>query len=69
MPETRATRIIAAPPARVFESVAHIENFSKAVAGITNVEFLSESTTGVGTRVHRQLIQAAADVAFMRVGP
>ena len=45
-----ATRTIAAPVDRVFDTVAHIENFRKALPSITNVQFLTESKTGVGTR-------------------
>ena len=45
-----ATRRIKAPIERVFEGVAHIENFQKAVPDIVRVEFVSESRTGVGTR-------------------
>ena len=45
-----ATRTIAAPVERVFDTVAHIENFQKALPSITNVQFLTESKTGVGTR-------------------
>ena len=50
MGKTTVTRSIAATPERVFEAVAHIENFSEMVDSITNVEFLSEQRTGVGTR-------------------
>ena len=50
MEKTIVTRSIAAPPERVFETVAHIENFAEVVDAITNVEFLSEQRTGVGTR-------------------
>ena len=34
----------------VFDVVAHIENFRKALPHITNVEFLTEQQRGVGTR-------------------
>lgn len=44
------TRAIAAKPERVFDTVAHIENFAEVVESIINVEFLSEQRTGVGTR-------------------
>lgn len=50
MEKTIVTRSIAAPPERVFETVAHIENFAEVVDSITNIEFLSEQRTGVGTR-------------------
>lgn len=45
-----AARTIDAPADRVFETVAQIENFQKALPHITNVEFLTDSHVGVGTR-------------------
>lgn len=45
-----ADRLIHAPKAEVFELVARIENYSKAIATITNVEFLSDRRFGVGTK-------------------
>jgi carbon monoxide dehydrogenase subunit G len=45
-----ATRSIAAPVARVFETVAHVDRFQEAVPHITDVEFLTETHSGVGTR-------------------
>lgn len=50
MPTHTATRIIDAPPELVFEVIAHIQNFSKAVPHIEKVEFLTEQHEGVGTR-------------------
>ncbi len=50
MARTEVSRSIKAPVARVFDTIAHIENFSKAVPHITDVEILSEQTSGVGTR-------------------
>ena len=50
MARTTVRRTIQAPIERVFDTVAHIENFSKAVPHIVNVEFLSEQRKGVGTR-------------------
>jgi carbon monoxide dehydrogenase subunit G len=50
MGRTTATRTIHAPIERVFDTVAHIENFSKAVSGIVKVEHLSDVKSGVGTR-------------------
>jgi len=50
MTRTIVSRQINAPAATVFDAVAHIENFSKAVPGIVNIEFLTESRTGVGTK-------------------
>ena len=44
------TRVIRAPAERVFQTLARMENFSKAVPGITKVEFLTDNRYGVGTR-------------------
>lgn len=45
------TRNVAATQEAVFDTVAHIENFAKAVPDIMTVEFLSTQKSGVGTRV------------------
>lgn len=50
MGSTTVTRTIAAPADKVFQTVAHIEEFSKALPHIVGVEFLTETHTGVGTR-------------------
>jgi carbon monoxide dehydrogenase subunit G len=50
MTATIVTRRIDAPVSKVFETVAQIENFSKALPHITKVEFLTDSHVGVGTR-------------------
>ena len=50
MGRTTVSRTIHAPIETVFDTVAHIENFSKAVPHIVNVEFLSDVKSGVGTR-------------------
>lgn len=50
MTRTIVSRQIRAPAETVFDAVAHINNFSKAVPGITKIEFLSDRQTGVGTR-------------------
>jgi uncharacterized protein YndB with AHSA1/START domain len=50
MPRTLITRTIAAPPARVFSTVADIAHFAQAIPEIVKVEFLSPQKTGVGTR-------------------
>ena len=44
------TRHIQAPVERVFDLVAHIENFQKAVPDIVGIEYLSETRRGSGTR-------------------
>ncbi len=50
MTRTTIHRFINAPVAVVFDTVAHIENFAQAIPDITNVEFLSDTQKGVGTR-------------------
>lgn len=50
MKPIRITRQIAAPVDAVFATIASIEEFKKAIPHITEVEFLSEQRTGVGTR-------------------
>ena len=50
MSRTAVSRTINAPVDQVFDTVAHIENFSTAVPHITAVEFLSEQQRGVGTK-------------------
>ncbi|MGI9600307.1 MAG: SRPBCC family protein [Acidimicrobiales bacterium] len=50
MTRTTVTRTIESLPAEVFDAVAHIERFAEVVDDITDVEFISESTRGVGTR-------------------
>ncbi|MEL7155904.1 MAG: SRPBCC family protein, partial [Actinomycetota bacterium] len=50
MTVTTVSRTINAPAEHVFDVVAHIENFSRAVPTITDVEFLTDQRRGVGTR-------------------
>lgn len=50
MPTLTASRLIEAPVDLVFDTVADISNFSKAIPHITNVEFLSDIKSGVGTK-------------------
>ena len=50
MGRTTVTRTIRAPIERVFDTVAHLDNFSTVVPDIIDVEFLTESHSGVGTR-------------------
>lgn len=50
MTRTTVVRSIQAPVETVFDTIAHIENFKKAVPHILRTEFLSEQRTGVGTR-------------------
>ena len=44
------TRQNQAPVDEVFQTISDIQNFSKAVPDIVDVEFLSETKSGVGTR-------------------
>jgi hypothetical protein len=48
MKPVHVTRTIDAPVAIVFETIAHIDNFSKAVPKIVRTEIISEIQTGVG---------------------
>lgn len=50
MGRTTVTRTIRAPIETVFDTVAHIENYSKAVPHIVKTEFLTDTRKGVGTR-------------------
>lgn len=50
MPFVRSSRQIDAPLERVFSAIADVRNFSEAVPHIVNIEFLTESCTGAGTR-------------------
>lgn len=50
MTRTIITRTINAPLDLVFTTVADIRNYSKAIPHLTKVEFLSETTSGIGTR-------------------
>jgi carbon monoxide dehydrogenase subunit G len=47
---TTVSKTVDAPIEFVFQTISNIENYSKAVSHITNIEFLSETKTGVGTR-------------------
>ena len=50
MSRTMTTRLIDASVEKVFDTVAHIEQFSQAIPHITKVEMLSDITRGVGAR-------------------
>jgi len=47
---TKITKRIDAPLELVFQTIADIRNFSKAVTHIVNVEFLTSKQTGIGTK-------------------
>ncbi len=50
MNQTTIHRLINAPVEVVFDTVAHTDNFRKAIPHILDVEFLSTIRTGVGAR-------------------
>jgi carbon monoxide dehydrogenase subunit G len=50
MTRATVTKTIAAPIDHVFETIADIESFKRAIPHIVDIEFLSETRTGVGTR-------------------
>jgi len=50
MSRTVVTRTIEAPVEAVFDTIAHVENFSRAVPNIANVDYLTDQQRGVGTR-------------------
>ena len=50
MAKVETERLIKAPPDRVFQMIADIEQFEKINPKIKKIEFLSETHTGVGTR-------------------
>lgn len=50
MSTIKISRQIQAPVNEVFQTISDIRNFSKAVPEIIDVEFLSETKSGVGTR-------------------
>ncbi len=50
MTQFTATRCINASIDLVFKTVSDINNFSKAIPDIINVEFLSNVKSGIGTR-------------------
>jgi hypothetical protein len=50
MTRTEVSRTIHAPLEKVFDTVAHIERFSEVVPEIVEVELLSDTRRGVGTR-------------------
>jgi hypothetical protein len=50
MSRTVATRVIQAPLSTVFNTVSDVRQLAQALPVITNVEFLTSTTSGVGTR-------------------
>jgi uncharacterized protein YndB with AHSA1/START domain len=65
---TTAKRMIDAPVEMVFNTVAHIEEFRKALPYVVDVEFLTEQHTGVGTRFREtRLMQGKRHVTELEV--
>ncbi len=50
MPKIKIAKIIKAPIEKVFDGVAHVDNFKDAAPHIIKIEMLSETTHGIGTR-------------------
>lgn len=65
---TTAKRMIDAPVEVVFNTVAHIEEFRKALPHVVDVQFLSEQHIGVGTRFREtRLMQGKKHVTELEV--
>lgn len=47
----------------VFETISEIQNFAKAIPHIVNVEFLTDSQKGVGTRFRETRMMKGKEVA------
>lgn len=63
MSRTVVTRTIDAPVDVVFRTVAHIDEFAKAIPHIVNVEYLSNVKTGVGARFRETRRMKSREVA------
>ncbi len=57
------TRNINAPIEKVFQTVAHIENFSRAIPDIVDVEFLSDQKSGKGTRFREKRLMKGREAS------
>ena len=53
MNQIKIDRTIDAPIDLVFNTIAHVEDFSRAIPHITEVEFLTESTKGCRHQIPR----------------
>lgn len=62
MTTTRIQRSIAAPAQQVFEAIAHIDEYGRAIPHIIKVELLSEQRTGVGTRFKETRLMGKREV-------
>ena len=63
MGRATTSQTIHAPLTTVFDTVAHIENFSKAIPDIVNVEFLSDVRSGVGTHFRETRLMRGKEVS------
>lgn len=63
MSRVTVTKTINAPLEFVFHTVAEIENFSKAIPHIVNVEFLSENKTGIGAKFRETRIMMGKEAS------
>src|SRR5262245_47175122 len=55
-------RVIDAPIDLVFKTVAHIDEFSKAIPHIAKIEMLSDIKSGVGTRFRETRLRAGKEM-------
>jgi hypothetical protein len=62
---TRITvrRTINAPIEFIFDTVSNINNYSKAVSDIINIEFLSDVTLGIGARFRETRLRRGKEVS------
>lgn len=63
MPSITISQTIAAPIDRVFQTVADIRQFSRALPHVMNVEFLTETRTGLGTRFRETRLMNRKEMA------
>ena len=63
MTRTTVIRSIQAPIDKVFRTVADIREFSQVVPHIVNVEFLSETQYGLGTRFRETRVMKGREAA------
>lgn len=63
MAQVSVSRSINAPAAKVFSTVADINNFRKVVKDIVKVEFLTEQQSGVGTKFRETRVMRGKEAA------
>ena len=62
MPSQTVRRLIDSPVTKVFDTVAHIDNFAKAVPHIVRTDVVSEVKSGVGTRFRETRLMNGREV-------